>query len=233
MVGTRSNMQLTDLKSKPHGGPSLWVILERGISSHFYPPLVSNRQHTFFTVLLALVATLHQAPTIINFFALASSMGPLTVKTISVNRNMDKNQVLSYNFHLLHRWIYIAFTKLYIIESMINFRVFLHYIHITMYNKIHEKCLHTRLLLYVCARTCYLAQRPQLSQFHTKTHTCFKYSHTIKHFCAILSADLGIIAWKANSQLPQYTHLHAHTFHMSSYTSTYDNIFAPALVDSK
>ena len=38
MVDTRSNMQLSDLKSKPHGGKSLRNIIDRAIGSRLYPP---------------------------------------------------------------------------------------------------------------------------------------------------------------------------------------------------
>ena len=38
MVGTRSNMQLADLNSNPHGGKSLRNIIDCAIVSHFYPP---------------------------------------------------------------------------------------------------------------------------------------------------------------------------------------------------
>ena len=38
MVDTRSNMQLADLNSKPHGGKSLQNIIDRAIGAQFYPP---------------------------------------------------------------------------------------------------------------------------------------------------------------------------------------------------
>ena len=41
IVDTRSNMQLSDLNSKPRGGKSLRNIIYRAIGSHFYPPPVS------------------------------------------------------------------------------------------------------------------------------------------------------------------------------------------------
>ena len=41
MVDTRSNMQLTDLKYKPHGGKILRNLIDRSIGARFYPPLVS------------------------------------------------------------------------------------------------------------------------------------------------------------------------------------------------
>ena len=37
MVDTRSNMQLADLKSKPHGGKILRDIIERTTGDFFYP----------------------------------------------------------------------------------------------------------------------------------------------------------------------------------------------------
>ena len=39
---SKTFMQLTDLKSKPHGKPILWGVLDRVIFARFYPPLVSN-----------------------------------------------------------------------------------------------------------------------------------------------------------------------------------------------
>ena len=41
MVYTRSNMQLTDLNSKPHGGKSLRNLIDCAIGVWFYPPPVS------------------------------------------------------------------------------------------------------------------------------------------------------------------------------------------------
>ena len=41
MVDTRSNMQLTDLNSRPHVGESLQNIIDCAISVRFYPPPVS------------------------------------------------------------------------------------------------------------------------------------------------------------------------------------------------
>ena len=41
MIDTRSNMQLADINSKPHGGKSLQNIIDRAISFRFYPPPVS------------------------------------------------------------------------------------------------------------------------------------------------------------------------------------------------
>ena len=38
MVDTRSNMQLTDLNSKPHGGKGLQNPIDRVIGVRFYPP---------------------------------------------------------------------------------------------------------------------------------------------------------------------------------------------------
>ena len=38
MVYTRSNIQLADLNSKPHGGQSIGYIIDRAIGVHFYPP---------------------------------------------------------------------------------------------------------------------------------------------------------------------------------------------------
>ena len=38
MIDTRSNMQLDDLNSKPHGGKSLRDPIDRAIGVHFYPP---------------------------------------------------------------------------------------------------------------------------------------------------------------------------------------------------
>ena len=38
MVDTKSNMQLSDLNYKPHGGKSLRYIIDRVIGAHFYPP---------------------------------------------------------------------------------------------------------------------------------------------------------------------------------------------------
>ena len=38
MVDTRSNMQLADLNSKPHGRKSLLNIIDRSIGVRFYPP---------------------------------------------------------------------------------------------------------------------------------------------------------------------------------------------------
>ena len=46
MVDKRSNMQLDDLNSNPHGGPSLWNLLNHIISTH-YDLLRSNQQETF------------------------------------------------------------------------------------------------------------------------------------------------------------------------------------------
>ena len=37
MVGTRSNMKLSNLKSKPQGGKSLKNIIDHAIGDHFYP----------------------------------------------------------------------------------------------------------------------------------------------------------------------------------------------------
>ena len=41
MVDTRSNMQFSDIKSKPHGGQSLITIINITIFDRFYPPLGS------------------------------------------------------------------------------------------------------------------------------------------------------------------------------------------------
>ena len=41
MVDTISNMQLSDLSSKPHGGKSLQNIIDRAIRARLYPPSVS------------------------------------------------------------------------------------------------------------------------------------------------------------------------------------------------
>ena len=38
MVDTRSNMQLADLNSKPHGRKSLLNIIDHSIGVRFYPP---------------------------------------------------------------------------------------------------------------------------------------------------------------------------------------------------
>ena len=38
MVDTRSNMQLADLNSKPHGGKSLRNLIDRAIEDRIYPP---------------------------------------------------------------------------------------------------------------------------------------------------------------------------------------------------
>ena len=38
MVYTRSNIQLADINSKPHGGQSIGYIIDRAIGVHFYPP---------------------------------------------------------------------------------------------------------------------------------------------------------------------------------------------------
>ena len=41
MVDTRSNNQLADLNSKPHGGKSLRNLIDCAIGIRIYPPLVS------------------------------------------------------------------------------------------------------------------------------------------------------------------------------------------------
>ena len=42
MVDTRSNMQLTDLNSKPHGGKSLTSLIDCAIAARFYHPICSE-----------------------------------------------------------------------------------------------------------------------------------------------------------------------------------------------
>ena len=64
---------------------------------------------------------------------------------------------------------------------MKNIPVFLNEVHFTTYNLIRYKFPCVPSLLHVCAITYCLVQRPQLSQSHTNTHTCFTYYHTIKH----------------------------------------------------
>ena len=41
MVDTRSNMQLSDLKNRPHGGKSLRNLIYRAMGACLYPPPVS------------------------------------------------------------------------------------------------------------------------------------------------------------------------------------------------
>ena len=48
MADTRSNMHLTDLNSKPHGGKSIRNIIDHAIRSHYYPPPQGQNTTNFF-----------------------------------------------------------------------------------------------------------------------------------------------------------------------------------------
>ena len=120
----------------PSTAPKSSVELKRIFGDKIYPPPGSNHQVNSFNDQLETASTLHQYPTIKNFFFLEKSIYQLTVEqictkiyTLKLKFTVRFAVTVRLKIHRLYKTMFIQIHE--------KFRAFLDYVHMTTYNQIN------------------------------------------------------------------------------------------------